>query len=122
MATQEGPSRRIAMLPVPGKSSGNYGWTTFLLQRSVLERHSPLSASPKRGQRRCCATDLGADARQGGLKDVGYVAYCALRSMLVSAGAAAAHSSQKKHAVAGWVLSAIHSIADQGSVVKQVSV
>jgi len=37
-------------------------------------------------------------------------------------GAAAAHSSQKKHALAGWVVSAIHSTADQGSVVRQVSV
>jgi hypothetical protein len=55
-----GPSTRTAMLPVPGKSSGNYGWTTFFLQRSVLERRSPLSASPKRGQRRRCATDTGA--------------------------------------------------------------
>src|SRR5258708_27627731 len=85
VATQEGPSTRIAMLPVPGKSSGNYGWTTFFLQRSFLERRSPLSASPKRGQRRRCATNIGAAARQGGLDDAGYVAYCALRSRLVSA-------------------------------------
>src|SRR6266404_7506679 len=85
VATQEGPSTRTAMLPVPGKSSGNYGWTTFFLQRSFLERRSPLSASPKRGQRRRCATDIGAAARQGGLDDAGYVAYCALRSRLVSA-------------------------------------
>ena len=57
----------------------------FFLQRSFLERRSPLSASPKRGQRRRCATDIGAAARQGGLDDAGYVAYCALRSRLVSA-------------------------------------
>src|SRR3984893_17041830 len=59
----------------------------FFLQRSFLdlERRSPLSASPKRGQRRRCAPDIGAAARQGGLDDAGYVAYCALRSRLVSA-------------------------------------
>src|SRR6267142_982310 len=28
-ATQEAPSTWTAMLPVPGKSSANYGWTTF---------------------------------------------------------------------------------------------
>src|SRR4029077_17849948 len=37
VAPQEGPSTRTAMLPVPVKSSRNYGWTTFFLQRSVLE-------------------------------------------------------------------------------------
>src|ERR1700730_7322523 len=33
-ATQEGPSTRTAMLPVPGKSSGMYGGTTILLLSS----------------------------------------------------------------------------------------
>jgi hypothetical protein len=53
--------------------------------RRRLRTPQPLSASPKRGQRRRGATDIGAAARQGGLDDAGYVAYCALRSRLVSA-------------------------------------
>jgi hypothetical protein len=57
----------------------------FFCSAGILERRSPLSASPKRGQRRRCITDIGAAARQGGLDDAGYVAYCALRSRLVSA-------------------------------------
>jgi hypothetical protein len=94
----------------------------FFLQRSFLERSSPLSASPKRGQRRRCATDIGAAAaprrpRRRWLR-------CLLCTALKAGqrGAAAAHSSQKNHALAGWVVSAVHSTADQGSVGRQVSV
>src|SRR6202040_2115291 len=41
VATQEGPSTRTAMLPVPGKSSGNYGWTTFFSAAQLLRTPEP---------------------------------------------------------------------------------
>jgi len=93
----------------------------FFLQRSVLEHRSPLSASPNRGQRRRCATDIGAAAHQGGLDDAGYVAYCALRTKLVSA-VRPRRIAPKRNMPQPAVVSAIHSTADQGSVVRQVSV
>jgi hypothetical protein len=37
VATQEEPSTRTAMLPVPGKSSGNMAGQHFFLQRSFLD-------------------------------------------------------------------------------------
>src|SRR5262249_45323467 len=49
VATQEGPSTRTAMLPVPVKSSGNYGWTTFFSAGSVLERRSRCRPVPSAG-------------------------------------------------------------------------
>src|ERR1700730_8445632 len=36
-----GPSTRTAMFAVPGKSSGNYGWTTFFSAAQLLRLRTP---------------------------------------------------------------------------------
>jgi len=83
----------------------------FFLQRSFLERRSPLS--PVQAGSDAVALLNWSSCAPRRLDDAGYVAYCALRSKSGQRGAAAAHSSQKKICLAGWVVSAIHLAADK---------
>jgi hypothetical protein len=85
------------MLPGPGKSSGNYGWTTFFLQRSFLERRSPLSASPSAGSDAVALLILEQLRAEVASTTLVTLPLCtALKAG--QRGAAAAHSSEKKYA------------------------